>query len=163
MCASRHDELGLDHTDCCRLTKFVSLSLGFSVLGATLILGFSPSSLAQPAAVKPIAKQQLDVLLAIGTVNICSLLEDKTPYRAALKSNIISIGSFIANIHGSQIEGANGGKSLSPDMLQQGLGLQLSYGVMARCEKSIPAKDLAELKKAFADLEKVPAPVSPKK
>lgn len=146
------------------MQKLPSLSLGFFALGTTLLIGFKTPVFAQAAASpKPIAKQQLDELLAIGALNICSLLEDKVPYRVAMKSNIISIGSFISYVHGSQIEGANGGKALSQDSLSQGLAVQLSYGVVSRCEKQIPERDLSEIKKAFAELEKASKEESLKK
>ena len=140
----------------------MGLSARRFVLSAFALVGTSlaafPTYAQAPAASqpsKPISTSELEKFIVVGSINTCILLQDKVSFDTAMKANVSALGSLIANLHGSQVQGVNDGKPMSSQQLTQGLALQTAALAADRCPKLIPEKDLAEIKKAFGELEKL--------
>lgn len=134
--------------------RFVLSAIAVSGVSLTSFTAYAQTPPAsQPS--KPISTNELEILLVVGSINTCILLQEKVAFETALKANVTSIGSLIANIHGSQIQGVNGGKPMPGQQLGQGIALQTAALAADRCPKLIPQKDLDQIKKAFGELEKV--------
>jgi hypothetical protein len=134
---------------------------GLSLLSATR--SYAQSSTPTSASSKPISNSELEKFLVVGSISTCVLVQDKVAFETAVRANVTSIGSLVANLHGSQVQGANDGKPMSPQQLTQGLALQLSALAADRCPKIIPEKDIAEIKRAFSELEKLNSKTQPSK
>lgn len=148
----------------------MGLSLRRFVLSAFAFAGVSlvayPTYAQGPAASqpsKPISTNELEKFMVVSSINICILLQDKVSFDTAMKANVSAVGSLIANLHGSQVQGVNDGKPMSSQQLTQGLALQAAALAAERCPKFIPEKDLSEIKRAFGELEKVNGKSQPSK
>lgn len=138
------------------LTRSLILStLAFAGLSLAPAPSYGQPSSPTSASQKPISSAELEKFLVVGSISTCVLVQDKVSFDMAVKANVTSIGSLVANLHGSQVQGANDGKPMSAQQLTQGLALQLSALAADRCPKVIPEKDLIEIKKAFSELEKL--------
>jgi hypothetical protein len=105
--------------------------------------------------VNPISKSELEKFLVVGSINTCILAQEKVGFQTAVRANATSLYALVSSLHGSQVLGENNGKPMSEQQLFQGLALQVSALTVERCPKVIPEKDIAEIKKAFAELEKL--------
>lgn len=126
--------------------------------GASVFL--MPSYAQAPAGsrtepVNPISKSELEKFLVVSSINTCILVKEKVAFKTAVRANVTSLYSLISSLHGSKVAGENNGKPMSEQQLFQGLALQVSALSLDRCPQVIPEKDSAEIKKAFAQLEKL--------
>lgn len=114
----------------------------------------APVSSATESA-KPILRSELNKFLVVASINTCILSQEKVGFQTVVAANATSLLSLVSSVHGRRVQGENDSKPMTDQQLLQGLALQIADLSIQRCPKVIPEKDIAEVKRVFAELDKL--------
>lgn len=123
-----------------------------AVLPAILGLWISPQALAQQERPKPATTDEMTTYITMAAINMCTQAELKSPYKAAIDSNVIMIESVVSQKHGGKIVGAPA--NLTREQIANTAGLQTLLRVDSVCGDKIPSawkKDYDSILKRIKD------------
>ena len=107
-------------------------------LPTMLGLWISPHALAQQPTPKPATTEEMTTYITMAAINMCTQAELKSPYKAAIDSNVVMVESVISQKHGGKIVGAPA--DLTREQIANTAGLQTLVRVDSLCGDKIPAE-----------------------